>query len=42
MEHLIESIFSNYSIPQIVFAEVYDNDVGGDIYLCVDGKQVNY
>jgi hypothetical protein len=42
MEHLIESIFSNYSIPQIVFAEVHDEEVGDNIYLCVDGKQVNH
>lgn len=36
---LIESIFRNYTIPQIVFAVQRDED-GDESRICVDGKQV--
>jgi hypothetical protein len=35
---LIESIFRNYTVPQVVFAVRRDED--GESRICVDGKQV--
>jgi hypothetical protein len=36
---LIESIFRNYTVPQVVFA-VRREDDGEESRICVDGKQV--
>lgn len=36
---LIESIFRNYTVPQVVFAVRRDED-GEECRICVDGKQV--
>jgi hypothetical protein len=35
---LVESIFKNYTVPQVVFAVRRDED--GESRICVDGKQV--
>ncbi len=37
---LIESIFRNYTVPQVVFAVQRDED-GDESRVCVDGKQVS-